>query len=245
MKRLMYLKNLWVVVVLPFFVSGCLKSKDDPFDYNVDIYVLQKNNEVDGVTEAKFATYIGIYNPIGDLASAEVNGPTSMSMVKTGINAYETKLADNEFSTTLPQGVYRITAANSQGQVASHNPSIRIDKPLGKLVVESFEYNVATNTVKAKWLPVENANAYYMMYSLQSSQSNYYRVNNRYIYWHDKDEQGVTRGEICLDGMELIAGTPLKIAVVAGREGEQGTLMLESEPLYIKIKVNEESSIPQ
>ena len=70
MKRLMYLKNLWVVVVLPFFVSGCLKSKDDPFDYNVDIYVLQKNNEVDGVTEAKFATYIGIYNPIGDLASA-------------------------------------------------------------------------------------------------------------------------------------------------------------------------------
>lgn len=45
--------------------------------------------------------------------------------------------------------------------------------------------------------------------------------------------------------MELIAGTPLKIAVVAGREGEQGTLMLESEPLYIKIKVNEESSIPQ
>ena len=139
MKRLMYLKNLWVVVVLPFFVSGCLKSKDDPFDYNVDIYVLQKNNEVDGVTEAKFATYIGIYNPIGDLASAEVNGPTSMSMVKTGINAYETKLADNEFSTTLPQGVYRITAANSQGQVASPKPSIRIDKPLGRLVVESFE----------------------------------------------------------------------------------------------------------
>lgn len=245
MKRFAYFKNLWVVVLLPFLVSGCLKSKDNPFDYNVDIYVLQKNSESIASTEAKFGLYVGIYNPIGDLVSAEVNGPTSLNMVKTGINAYETKMTDSEFSTDIPQGVYRITAANSGGQTAFHNPSIRIDKQLGNLIVEEFVYNSQTNTVKARWLPVENANAYYLMYSIQSSQNNYYRINNRYVYWHDRDQQGVTQGEICLDGLELIAGTPLKLAIVAGYEGDQGTLMLESTPLYIKIKTQEEPSIPE
>lgn len=245
MKRFAYFKNLWVVVLLPFLVNGCLKSKDNPFDYNVDIYVLQKNSDNNGVTEAKFGLYVGIYNPIGDLVSAEVNGPTSLNMVKTGINAYETKMTDSEFSTDIPQGVYRITAANSGGQTAFHNPSIRIDKQLGNLVVDEFVYNSQTNTVKARWLPVENANAYYLMYSVQSSQNNYYRINNRYVYWHDRDQQGVTQGEICLDGLELIAGTPLKLAIVAGYEGDQGTLMLESTPLYIKIKTQEEPSIPE
>ena len=245
MKRFAYFKNLWVVVLLPFLVSGCLKSKDNPFDDNVDIYVLQKNSESIASTEAKFGLYVGIYNPIGDLVSAEVNGPTSLNMVKTGINAYETKMTDSEFSTDIPQGVYRITAANSGGQTAFHNPSIRIDKQLGNLIVEEFVYNSQTNTVKARWLPVENANAYYLMYSIQSSQNNYYRINNRYVYWHDRDQQGVTQGEICLDGLELIAGTPLKLAIVAGYEGDQGTLMLESTPLYIKIKTQEEPSIPE
>lgn len=245
MKRFAYFKNLWVVVLLPFLVSGCLKSKDNPFDYNVDIYVLQKNSESIASTEAKFGLYVGIYNPIGDLVSAEVNGPTSLNMVKTGINAYETKMTDSEFSTDIPQGVYRITAANSEGQTAFHNPSIRIDKQLGNLIVEEFVYNSQTNTVKARWLPVENANAYYLMYSIQSSQNNYYRINNRYVYWHDRDQQGITQGEICLDGLELIVGTPLKLAIVAGYEGDQGTLMLESTPLYIKIKTQEEPSIPE
>lgn len=243
MKTRNYLKSMLILATVAIGMSGCVKSSDPDFDFNSAAYVLQQNTVYGEGYLASFSPYVAIASTYGLISDARLthNGLPVSNFRKVGGYIYETQRLQNTMTPTIPNGTYMIVATNEEGETATRSFVFDIDndKKLGNLNVKSIEYN-PNRGVSASWDEVENATAYYFMYSIGVKNENggisYYRVNNNYVSWGSDPK--ATSGNVDISIFPIDA--EVQIAVVAAYASPTGKGSIFLESAYYRLVVGKE-----
>lgn len=230
MKRLQLMK-FSVVLTLLFSLSSCLDSNDPEFGIVAGNAFIRQINQPgpSGSVQKTFAPYFAFEGnqPMKCRLTLDItkNYPMqAMSGTENTVWEIGSSYGESIYTSTIPNGTYKVVATNAKDEVYTNSYIFNIDKELGALKVNKLEYTVSGG-IKAEWEPVENATAYYLLFSGTYIQDGAEKNGVMNIVGWDGGNTTANTGSFRGDNRYIQPGTKIRIAVVAAYSKEKSGML--------------------